>query len=159
MGRCISCDVRREFAKRGLRFVRIVFLVAALLFAAYLVAGAGWVGYHFLRDYVGAVHSLLNPTILSNGTPSAKSYVGSLKTSVAIISSNPAAISCTIRNVGRRSIRQMMVQINLRDDNGNILTWRQGPVIRGYYQEEEGIMQGASHTSQQPNSFSKFWAP
>src|SRR5271155_1003231 len=129
MGSCISCDVLKEFARRGLRFARIVFLLAALLFAAYLVAGAGWVGYHFLRDYVGVVHSLLNPTILSNGTPSAKSYASSLKTSVAIVNNNPVAISCTIRNVGRRSIRQMMAQINLRDDNGNILAWRQGPVI------------------------------
>ena len=60
---------------------------------------------------------------------------------------------------GLRSIRQLVAQINVRDGNGNILTWHQGPVIRGYYQEGVGAMQGASHTSRQPNSFSKFCAP
>lgn len=121
MGSCISCNVFR-------RLVRIAVAFAALLFVAYLVAGGGWLAYHFLRDYVGIVHAVLNPTILENATPSAKSYASSLKTSVTVVDTNPAVVACMIRNVGRRSIRQVTVQVNLRDGNGNILTWHQGPV-------------------------------
>jgi hypothetical protein len=138
------------------RRIKLGFVLLAALLGAYAVAGGGWLGYHFLKDYIGIAHSLLNPNIIETATPSAKSYVGSLVTDVSVVDSNPAVVTCTIRNVGSRPIRQMTIRINLRDRNGNIQTWREGPVIRGY--AEEGFS-GATHTSQQLNSFSEFWAP
>jgi hypothetical protein len=95
----------------------------------------------FLAFYLGSIVliktavSLLEPSgPLEHATPAAVSYASSLKTEATILAPSHRAVSCRIENAGQRAIRQFTAQVNVRDRTGNVLVWRQGPVIYSSHQ-------------------------
>jgi hypothetical protein len=66
---------------------------------------------------------------IQNPTEAAVSYMRSLEMHTVVMDTKVPAVSCTVANVGGQAISQLVVQINLLDKQGKLLTTEQGPVI------------------------------
>jgi hypothetical protein len=151
MGSCISCKVHASNPSVKRAVIAVFVLV--------VVTVAAWMIYPFCKGFVGAVKGLVDMHHSENPTALANSYANSLKTSASIVDGSNLTVACRIANVGNRSIKQLMIQINLLDNDGKIIAWIQGPLIRKYQGEERGLIIKAAYSEQILNSFSKFEAP
>lgn len=93
----------------------------------------GWVGYtvHKKADtrFNIAIHEILVGP-LERPTAAASAYAHALTAEARV--SNKQSIMCSITNLGKRPIRQLVIQIDLTDAMGKVSAWRQGPVIHSF---------------------------
>ena len=103
-------------------------VIAVVLFILALLLVSTAVGWGMVRYVTSVLESDFGP--LEKPTPAALGYSDKLGIDVLQeIGNGELLITCSITNRGERQIRQMVLHLSLSDNEGNEITWTQGPLI------------------------------
>jgi len=142
------------------RALLIVVVIFALFLFSFLVMmlAARWVTSEMVRSFAAA-YEAVHRGPLEHPTASALEYRANLsvETKLQMVEGH-ALVSGMIVNKGRRAISQFVIQINLHDEEGNTITWAQGPVIR-FFKEEVGFIVKSTAVGEEHYAFSHAESP